>query len=148
MLGEDAVLGFDDGPADAALLLGGTLAEIVDPLAAVSLFRRLRDVVRPGGWLALDGGMLEVWDDIAEGGWATGVSEDGQWQLIWVPGDSVVAIRRGEAVDANDWEIREDDRLLRLWSRGDLALLAESAGWGTPEMVDYRVLMRLERPAD
>ncbi len=146
LLDDATDLSFGDG-ADAALLLGGTLMEIVDPLAALRLLRRAREVVRPGGWLALDGGLLDVWDDVSEGAWVTGVSEDGAWQMIWAPGDSVVALRRGDRVDPEDWEIGEDDRLLRLWSAGDLALLAEAAGWGTPESVDFRTLLRLERPA-
>jgi len=143
----DCRLGFSDGPADAALLLGMTLMELVDPLRALALFRELRKVVRPGGWLAIDGALLEVWDDVAEGAWATGASEDGAWQMIWAPGDAVIAIRRGERVDLDDWEIGEDDRLYRLWSRGALALLAEASGWGPPETVDFRTLLRLERPA-
>jgi SAM-dependent methyltransferase len=144
----EASLGFGDGAtADAAILLGGTLMEFVDPLEAVALLRRMRAVVRPAGWLAVDGSLVEVWDDVGEGAWATGVSEDGRWQMIWAPGDSVVALRREGRVDPDDWEIREDDRLLRLWSRGDLALLAEASGWGAPEPVDFRTLLRLERPA-
>jgi len=144
----EAPIGFGDGkPADAAILLGGTLMEFVDPLEAVALLRRAREVVRPAGWMAVDGSLVEVWDDVADGAWATGVSEDGRWQLIWAPGDSVVALRRDGRVDPEDWEIRDDDRLLRLWSRGDLALLAEASGWGAPEPVDFRTLLRLERPA-
>jgi len=146
LLDDAADLSFAGG-ADAALLLGGTLMEIVDPLAALRLLRRVREVVRPGGWLAIDGGLLDVWDDVSEGAWVTGVSEDGAWQMIWAPGDSVVALRRGERVDPEDWEIGENDRLLRLWSAGDLALLAEASGWGAPESVDFRTLLRLERPA-
>jgi len=142
-----AALGFKDGPADAALLLGMTLMEFVDPRAALSLFRRAREAVRPGGWLALDGALLDVWEDVAEGAWATGVSEDGGWQMIWAPGDAVVAIRRGERVDPGDWEIGKEDRLYRLWTRGELALLAEASGWGAPEPVDFRTLLRLERRA-
>lgn len=147
LLDDQAALGFADGEADAALLLGGTLMEFVDPLAALRLLRRVRAAVRPGGWVVLDGGLLDVWEDVAEGAWVTGVSEDGAWQLIWVPGDTVVALRRGDAVDPDDWDLREEDRLLRLWSMGDLALLAEASGWGAPEMVDFRTLVRLERPA-
>ena len=148
LLDPDADLSFPDGPADAAILLGGTLMEIVSPLDALDLLKRLRQHVRPGGWLALDGGLLDVWDDVAEGSWVTGVSEDGEWQMIWAPGDSVIALRRGDQVDPDDWDIREDDRTLRLWSAGDLMLLAEASGWGTPETVDFRTLLRLERPAD
>lgn len=140
--------GFDDGPADAAILLGGTLMEFVDPLEAASLLRRVRAHVRPGGWLAIDGSLTEVWDDVGEGSWATGVSEDGAWQLIWAAGDAVVALRRGDRVDPDDWEIGPEDRLLRLWSRGALALLAEASGWGQPEPVDFRTLLRLERTPD
>ena len=89
-----------------------------------------------------------MWDDVAEGAWVTGVSEDGSWQMIWASGDAVIALRRDDRVDPDDWEIREDDRLLRLWSAGELALLAEASGWGTPESVDFRTLLRLERPHD
>lgn len=148
LLSEDIDLGFADGPADAALLLGGTLMEVVDTRAALRLFRRLRTAVRPGGWLAVDGSLLEVWDDVAEGGWVSGVSEDGAWQMIWAPGDAVIALRRDERVDPDDWEIHESDRVLRLWSAGALALLAEASGWGAPEPVDFRTLLRFERLDD
>ncbi len=148
LLDEDIDLGFEDGLADAALLLGGTLMEVVDTRAALALFSRVRKAVRPGGWLAVDGSLLEVWDDVAEGGWVSGVSEDGAWQMIWAPGDAVIALRRGERVDPDDWEIGESDRLLRLWSAGALALLAEASGWGAPEPVDFRTLLRFERLDD
>lgn len=142
----DAAVAFEDGPADAAVMLGGTLMELVDPLAALALFRALRGAVAPGGWLAVDGSLTEVWDDVAEGAWVTGVSEDGLWQMIWAPGDAVLALRRGDEVDPEDWEIGPGDRLVRLWSLGALRLLASAAGWGAPEPVDFRTLLRFERP--
>lgn len=148
LLDPDADLSFPDAPADAALLLGGTLMEITDTVEALRVFQRVRVSVRPGGWLALDGSLLEVWDDVAEGRWVSGVSEDGAWQMIWAEGDAVIALRRGDGVDPDEWEIREEDRTLRLWSRGALALLCESAGWGAPETVDFRTLLRIERLAE
>lgn len=147
LLDEGADLAFSGAPADAALLLGGTLMEVTDTVAALGLFRRLRAAVRPGGWLAIDGSLLEVWDDVGEGHWVSGVSEDGAWQMIWARGDAVIALRRGEQVDPDDWEIHEGDRTLRLWSRGALNLLCEASGWGAPETVDFRTLLRIERLA-
>jgi hypothetical protein len=54
--------------------------------------------------------------------------------MVWSVGDEVVALRRGDAVDPEDWEVREDDRRFRLWSMGSLRLLALSSGWGGPEV--------------
>ncbi len=124
---------FGDGSrADAALLVGNTLMEIHDVECARALFLRLRDSLKPGGVIVVDNFVLDIWADVAEGAWQEGVSEDGEWQMVWGDGDEVIALRRGRDVDAEDWEVRESDRLLRLWSMGSLRLLGLSSGWEGP----------------
>lgn len=126
-------LTFGDGArADAALVLGNTLMEIHDVERARALFLRLCEAVAPGGAIVIDNFVRDVWADVAEGAWQEGVSEDGQWQMVWSDGDEVIALRRGSGVDENDWEVRESDRRLRLWSLGSLRLLGLSSGWGGP----------------
>lgn len=121
---------FDDGSrADAAVLLGNTLMEIHEVERARELFLRLRDALAPGGAIVIDNFVRDVWADVAEGAWQEGVSEDGEWQMVWSEGDEVIALRRGSEVDGEDWEVRESDRRLRLWSLGSLRLLALSSGW-------------------
>lgn len=131
---DDAVpLDVAGAPADGACCLGHTLMLFHRMVDAVRLMGRVRASVRPGGWFAIDAMCESVWADVAEGLWQTGVSEDGGWQMIWARGENIVALRRGEEVDASDWEVREGDRLLRLWTLGELDLLARATGWGAPE---------------
>ncbi len=119
--------------AQAAILLGNTLLEIHEVDAAAALFARVRAALDAGGCLVIDRFVVDIWADVAEGAWQEGVSEDGAWQMVWTVGDEVVALRRGDAVDPDDWEVRKDDRRFRLWSMGSLRLLALSSGWGGPE---------------
>lgn len=121
------------GPFDAVLCLGNTMMLVADVAKAETTARNARRLLGPGGFFALDDLCTDPWRDVAEGAWQNGVSEDGQWQLVWAPGDSVVAIRRGEEIDPEDWTVREQDRRLRLWSRGDLALLSRLAGFDAPD---------------
>lgn len=126
-------LRFADGERpQAALLLGHTLLEFHDVERAAGLFRALRSMLGDGGLVVVDQFVHDIWADVAEGAWQEGVSEDGGWQMIWTPGDEIVVMRRGEDVDADDWNVREGDRLLRLWSLGSLRLLGLASGWSGP----------------
>jgi SAM-dependent methyltransferase len=132
-LDAQCALTFADGArADAAMLLGNTLMEIHDVERASALFARLREALEPGGAIVIDNFVLDIWADVADGAWQEGVSEDGEWQMVWTEGDEVIALRRGDEVDAEGWEVRESDRLLRLWSLGSLRLLGMSSGWAGP----------------
>jgi len=141
----EADLAHPGGPIDAALCLGHTFMLLVDPASAVALLRRLRAQMKPGAPLAIDAFPRPLWADVADGAWATGVSEDGQWQLIWAPtGDNVLALRHGEGVDPDDYSIRPTDTLLRLWSMGELALLAAATGFAPPREDPSGSLVLLE----
>jgi SAM-dependent methyltransferase len=132
---DDSPMGFSTGErAQAAILLGNTLLEIHEVDRAVGLFARVRSALDAGGGLIIDRFVGDIWADVAEGAWQEGVSEDGDWQMVWTVGDEVVALRRGDDVDPDDWEVRDDDRRFRLWSMGSLRLLALSSGWGGPEV--------------
>lgn len=123
----------DSSRAQGAWCLGNTFLEFHDVARAAAMMRRLREALDPPGWLAIDNFVADIWRDVAEGNWQEGVSDDDQWQMVWAPGDEIVALRRGPRVDPDDWSIREHDRLLRLWSLGSLRLLALSSGWTAPE---------------
>lgn len=135
---------FAPGAFDAALCLGHTLMQLVDPLRALQAARNARRALAPSGVMLIDDLFTPVWRDVAEGLWTNGVSEDGRWQLVWQPGDAVIALRRGDRVDPEDWSVREDDTLLRLWTRGELALLAHGAGFLPPEDLpgEHLILLR------
>lgn len=127
-------LRFGDGSvAQAAWCLGNTFLHFHDVAAAAAMMRRLRDALGAPGWFAIDNLVGDVWRDVAEGNWQEGVSDDSAWQMVWGLGDEVVALRRGDRVDPDDWVIREHDRTLRLWSLGSLRLLAMASGWSGPD---------------
>ncbi len=123
------------GPFQAAVCLGNTFMLIHDVAAAVRLLKQVRGVLVPGGALYLDHFCDEMWREVAEGFWQEGVSEDGSMQLLWGPGENVIALRYGEAVDETADVIQPGDRLFRLWTRGELQLLAELSGLAPPPEV-------------
>lgn len=109
------------GPFDAVTCLGHTFLVAADPGDAATLLGRLASVCRPGASLYLDD-FAPLWREVADGNWQEGESEDGTMRLQWEAGDNVIRLsrlRRG----------RRDVQRLRLWSRGELALLARASGW-------------------
>lgn len=132
-------------PFQMALCLGNTFLLVHDVDRAATLLGRLRDLLRPGGAIYLDNFCAETWREVAEGYWQEGISEDGAMQLLWSPGDNVIALRRGEAVAETDDQVRPSDTLYRLWTRGELRLLARSCGLCGPEIDEAQHLIRLLR---
>lgn len=136
----------EPGSLDAALCLGHTFMLVHDPVAAISLLRTLRSLVRPGGWFAIDAFIAPLWNDVANGNWQTGISPDGASQLIWLDGDNTLVLRHGAAVDDQCWSVRESDTRYRLWSMGELTLLASASGWDGPRVQPHDHLIILTRP--
>ena len=122
-----------DAPVDAALCLGHTFLLFSDPDDALALLASLRPVLAPGGFLAIDAFPRPLWREVAEGNWQEGLSEDGFLQLLWAPGDNVIALREGADVKPENWNFTPADAPLRLWTLTDLALLARAAGYAPPE---------------
>lgn len=129
------------GPISAALCLGHTFMLLHDPLEALGLMRTLREVLDADGVLLIDDFPVDLWYEVSEGNWQSGIAEmeaaDGSgtelWQMVWQPGDPVIALRRGDEVDPDEIEILPSDRLHRLYSMGELRLLAACSGFAQPQ---------------
>ena len=86
-------------------------------------------------------------NELTEGNWLSGVSPDGDAQLVWDPGDALFAIRRGADVDTESWTPRAGEPVFRLWSDGALRLLARAAGLSAPERDAVHLLVMRPGPA-
>ena len=140
-LSADVIRKHAPGPIASALCLGHTLMLLHDPLDALNLLRVLGSTLGERGFLAIDDFPVDLWYEVSEGNWQSGIAEmeaaDGSgtelWQMVWKPGEPVIALRRGEEVDADEIEILPSDRLHRLYSIGELRLLAVCSGFGMPQ---------------
>ena len=132
LLDPAANLAFEGAPADAAIMLGHTFMLFDNPIEAARLMRRIHQALAPGAPLILDNFPAELWRDVHEGAWTEGVSEAGDQQILWREGENVFALREGDDVDEDDWTIRPTDCLHRLWSMGELALLAMQSAFSGP----------------
>ncbi len=128
---------------DLALCLGNTLL-LFDVVETLALLVAVRPLLRPGGRLAIDDLCGDLWRDVAEGAWQSGVSEDGTMQLVWATGDNTIALRTGEELDPDSWAVREGDRRLHLYSTSELRLLAVAAGWQAPRSIESAHLLLFE----
>lgn len=141
-----ADLAHPDAPTDAYLILGNTFLILHDPIEALRLLQRLAEHAAPGARLIIDNFCASLWREVADGFWQEGVSEDTRMQMIWDAADPVIAIREDDAVDEDDWSIRPTDTRLRLWSLGELRLLAHASGqWGAPEVHEDDALILFRR---
>lgn len=122
-----------DSGFDAVVLLGNTLMTIVDVDDAVRLMQRVRDVLSPGGLFLVDDIPHDLWPELTEGNWLSGMSEDEGMQMVWHPAEPIFTIRTGDHVDAEMWDLTADDLLLRLWTLDALRLTARLAGLSAPE---------------
>ncbi len=135
------------GSFHGALCLGHTFMLFHDVERALDLMRRVRRAILPGGWLAIDHFSAQVWRQIADGDWQTGLSDDDEWQFIWTGDDNTAVIRYGPDVRPNEWDVREDDRVLRLWTPGELALLAHASGFAPPSPDPTGALLIFSAPS-
>ena len=121
-------------PVDSIVCCGQTLMLIPDVDEAVQALTLFRASLKDGGMVILDDIPGDLWPEVAQGRWANGVNEDETLQLVWAENDAVFTIREGDQVDSASWELRENDRLLRLWTMGALRLAASIAGLSAPEV--------------
>jgi SAM-dependent methyltransferase len=113
----------------AGLLLFNTLALFHANDDALALLGELRRVVAPGGVLLIDNVCRTIWREIAAGRYADGLSDDGLWQMLWLAGRNLFALRHGEQVDPRSRRPRPGETLYRAWSLDELDLLFRLAGW-------------------
>ena len=135
----------DPGTLDAVLCLGNTFMTVHDVDQAVALLQRCAALLKPDGVIMLDDLAGEHWSELTEGNWLSGVSDDGEAQLVWADDDAVFALRTGGAVDDQCWTLRGDDRRLRLWTAGSLRLAARAAGLSGPCRLESGHLVLLGR---
>lgn len=116
------------GPFHAAVCLGNTFLTVADPHQAAELLRQIAPCLRKGAPFIIDD-FSPLWREVAEGYWQEGLSDDRTQQLVWAEGDNLIAVRRGKGVKPSHWSLSKSDTPLRLWSRGELSLLAAATGW-------------------
>jgi SAM-dependent methyltransferase len=127
---------------DVIACVGNTLLMLDDLIATLGLFRSTTRLLAPGGVFLIDDFAHELWADVADGLWQTGFSSDDPddpelMQLVWAADDNVIALRQAAEVDPESHGITAGDRRLRLYSMGELRLLAHVAGL-TPPNADAR----------
>lgn len=116
----------------AVCCLGNTMMTLADVDDAVAVVAQAAARLVDGGAFIMDDCPGEYWPELTEGRWTSGISEDGQMQMIWQSDDAVFALRSGLEVDPECWTLTERDRPLRLWSMGELRLVARAAGLSAP----------------
>ena len=121
-------------PVDVIVCCGQTFMLLADVDQGVEALRLFKESLRDGGMVILDDIPGDLWPEVAQGRWANGINEEETLQLVWAANDTVFAIREGDAVDADTWELGEDDRPLRLWTMGSLRLASQLAGLSAPEV--------------
>lgn len=117
------------GRFEATLLLASGLSLFADNDDAVPVFLDLRRLMAPKGLLLLDNVCLRIWQEIAAGRYASGLSEDGLWQMAWLTGRNVFALRYGDQVRPRQARPRRGEAVYRAWSQDELDLLCRLTGW-------------------
>ncbi len=125
------VLPFSDR-VDAIVCCGQTFMVLHDVNEAVEALKLFKRSLRKGGIVILDDIPGDLWPEVAQGQWANGVNEDQTLQFVWSQYDTVFAIREGDEVDIDSWELKESDQLVRLWTMGALRLAAKLAELSAP----------------
>jgi len=127
----------DRAPFDLITCLGNTWMLVHDPAPATTLLRNIIAILSPEhGRFAIDNLPADLWPCLTSGDWQSGVSDDRESQIVWSPDDNVFALREGaENVDLYyDESFKKDDRLHRLWTTGELRLLAAAANVPDPHI--------------
>jgi len=121
-------------PVDVIVCCGQTFMLFADVEEAVNVLSLFNRSLKRGGMVILDDIPGDLWPEIAQGRWANGVNEDESLQLVWSENDVIFAIREGDQVDVEVWELKESDQKLRLWTMGALQLAATVADLSAPEV--------------
>lgn len=139
----------DEEPFDLICCLGNTFMLVDTDDAAVTLLGRCARHLAPGGLVVLDDLPGLFLPEVESGNWETGISEDGDLQLLWSDRDDVFTVRSGDGVDPDQWSMRPDDVPLRLWRPQSLDAVAVGAGLSAPETdeVGAVLVMRSGRAA-
>ena len=124
-----------DAPFDMICCLGNTFMTLTEVDMAVEVLARGVASLEGDGLFVIDDFPHELWPQVADGLWQSGMSPDGAAQLVWAADDAVLALRTGAAVDPDLWHITESDTVVRLWTMGALRLAARCAGLSAPRRI-------------
>jgi SAM-dependent methyltransferase len=130
---------------DAVLCLGNTLMTLTDVDRAVELLTRIRALLSPRGAFVIDDIPADLWPELTEGNWLSGISQDGRAQLVWSRTDAVFTLRQGRSINQRKWTLSPTDRPLRLWTDGCLQLLARASGLSPPVRYEASGLLIMGR---
>ncbi|MCP3902356.1 MAG: class I SAM-dependent methyltransferase [Planctomycetes bacterium] len=130
---------------DAVLCLGNTFMLLSDPDDAVEVLTRCAGALRADGIVVIDDVPRDLWPEVTEGNWISGLSPDGTLQLAWHASDPVFALRAGDDVDPQRDEPGPGDRAYRLWTDGALHLAARCAALSAPTRHDGEHLLIMQR---
>ncbi len=136
----------DEGTFAAITLFNQSLVCFHSQEQAWGLFSGVAKALKPGGLFIIDNCCTGLWQQVKDGHFADGISEDGHEQLIFLPGENRFVWRRGDDVDENNWEISDKDRLYRLWSLNEIALAAAGVGLASRRLDHDTEFLVLQRP--
>ncbi|MBL1217054.1 MAG: class I SAM-dependent methyltransferase [Planctomycetes bacterium] len=140
-----------DQPFHLVTCLGRTLMQIHRMPDAVGLVQQIREtLVRHAqpGLFVIDDIPGELWPLVKEGSWCSGIAEDGSSQIVWDERDHLFTIRYGSAVRPGVEQLdAQDTERYRLWTMGELCLLAEVCGLDAPQVDERSGLIWFERSA-
>ncbi|MDP6542029.1 MAG: class I SAM-dependent methyltransferase [Phycisphaerales bacterium] len=120
-------------PVDVVICCGNTFMLFADVEEGVELLKLCKESLREEGMVIIDDIPGDLWPELSEGRWCNGVNDEETLQLVWSINDGVFAIREGDLVKADNWELGEEDRLLRLWTMGELRLAAMLSDLSPPK---------------
>lgn len=123
-----------DQKVDVVVCCGQTMMLLADIDEAVEFLQSCRHSLKDDGILIIDDIPNDLWPEVAEGRWVEGINEDQSIQMIWSKNDTVFAIRQGDEVDLESWELKRTDKPLRLWTKGALQLAASLASLSVPKV--------------
>ncbi len=113
---------------------------------ASGLFASVAKHLLPGGIFIIDNCCTVLWDQVREGYFADGLSDDGSEQMFFIAGENRFCWRRGASVDPKSWLPKPTDRIFRLWSLGEVALAATGAGLALCDLSADTPYLILQRP--
>lgn len=124
----------DAGVFDLVLCLGNTWMLVTDPIIAIDTIGHIAGHLSLGsGRFVIDNFPGELWPLLTMGFWGSGISENNYMQLVWDDSDNVFCIRQFQNIDeGKSDEFKLNDRLNRLWTMGELRMLAHIAGLQQP----------------
>jgi len=110
-----------------ATLFYNTLTLFVHNDDALALFAEVRRAIQRHGVFLIHNCCRLFWREISSGRYASGVSEDGRWQMVWLVGRNVFSLRFDATGEGRFG--RGGAMLCRAWSVDELDLLCRLTGW-------------------